>query len=298
LLAITFGLGAITAISVPAWQAILPQLVPRASLAPAVALHAVGINLSRAIGPALGGALIVAVGMASPFFVNALSFLAIILALWKWRPPAAAPLDSSGESLVASMGTGIAHAFGNLFLRNVLLRSVAFYIFGSAYWALLPLIAREQLSGDARLFGVLVGCIGAGGVAGALWLPRLRQRFGLDGALVIGTVGTALALTGFALLRVPALGLACGVLAGSAWIAALSSLNVAAQLAVQDAFRARGMALYSSVFYGCLAAGSMAWGQVATHLALTPALLLAAAGAMLALPLARWWPVASRTSAG
>jgi predicted MFS family arabinose efflux permease len=290
LLAITFGLGVGTAITVPTWQAILPQLVPRANLPPAVALHAVGINLSRAIGPALGGLLIVGLGIAWPFFFNALSFVAIIAALWLWRPAAATPAPHA-ESLFASIRTGLAHAPGNRMLRNTLLRSAAFYLFGSAYWALLPLIARQQLHGDARLFGVLVGCIGAGAVAGALWLPRLRARVGLDGTLIAGTIGTALAMAGYALLKVPVLGMLTSLTAGAAWIAALSSLNVAAQLAVPDWIRARGMALYSAVFYGCLAAGSMAWGQIANRIGLTPALLIAAAGAVLMLPLARTLPI-------
>jgi MFS family permease len=291
LLAITFALGIGTAITAPTWQAILPQLVPRANLPPAVALHAVGINLSRAIGPAIAGLLIVALGIQWPFFVNALSFVAIIAALWRWKPAATAPRSVPTEGFMASMRAGVVHAAGNLYLRNTLLRSVAFFLFGSAYWALLPLIAREHLGGDARLFGILVGCIGAGAVAGALFLPRVRARLGLDGTLAIGTIGTVLALVGFALLESPWLGLLTSILAGAAWIASLSSLNVAAQLAVPDWVRARGMALYTAVFYGCLAAGSITWGQVATHLSLATTLLIAAGGATLALLLVRRYPM-------
>jgi MFS family permease len=293
LLAVTFGLGIGTAITVPTWQAILPQLVPRTNLQPAVALHAVGINLSRAVGPAVGGFLIVALGIAWPFFLNALSFVAILVALWRWRPPAAPPRETAPESLMASIRTGLAHAHGNPALRNTLLRSMAFYIFGSAYWALLPLVARQELHGEAWLFGTLQGCIGAGAVLGALWLPRVRARFGLDGTLIAGTLGTALAMTGYALLRVPVLAMLTSLLAGAAWIASLSSLNVAAQLAIPDWIRARGMALYSAVFYGCLAAGSVAWGQVANRIGLPPVLLIAAGGAVLMLPLALWLPIHS-----
>lgn len=166
-----------------------------------------------------------------------------------------------------------------------------FYVFGSCYWALLPLIARVQLQGSARLFGVLVGCIGAGAVAGAMLLPRLRARFGLDGVVVAGTVGTALALAGYALLRLPLLGMVASLLAGASWIASLSSLNVAAQLAVPDWARGRGMALYTAVFYGCLALGSVAWGQVAERLGLTATLLCAAGGALLGLLPARRLPL-------
>lgn len=298
LLAITFAMGCCTALLSPAWQAIMPQLVPRPELQSAIALHAVGMNISRAIGPALGGLIIVAVGLAWPFFVNAISFIAVIAALWWWQPAApatapghAAPPARPTTGFAAAMREGLSLPRSHPALRDTLWRSVLFYVFGSCYWALLPLIARVQLQGSARLFGVLVGCIGAGAVAGAMLLPRLRARFGLDGVVVAGTVGTALALAGYALLRVPVLGMVASLLAGAAWIASLSSLNVAAQLAVPDWARGRGMALYTAVFYGCLALGSVAWGQVAERIGLTATLLCAATGAVLALVPARRLPL-------
>jgi predicted MFS family arabinose efflux permease len=291
LLAVTFGLGVCTAIMSPTWQAIIPRLVPKQDLQPAVALHAVGVNISRAIGPAIGGIIIVALGIAWPFLINALSFLVVIAALWWWKPGASPAPKAAPVSFSKALREGLSHAAGNLALKNTLARSVLFYVFGSCYWALLPLIARQQLHGDSKLFGILVGCIGAGAVAGALVLPRLRARLGLDRVLVLGTLGTAAAMTGFALFHQQAAGILAALLAGSAWIASLSSLNVAAQLAVPDWMRARGMALYTTVFYGCLALGSFMWGQVATHLALAPALLLAAAGAVIGLAASRARPL-------
>ncbi len=291
LLLVTFGMGVCTAILSPAWQAILPKLVPRENLLPAIALHAVGMNISRAIGPALGGVLIAGLGMAWPFFFNAVSFIAVIAALLIWKPAADPPRKEPPVGFVTALLQGLDQARTNPGLQNTLLRSVLFYLFGSAYWALLPLIARVQLNGTAQLFGVLVGLIGAGAVAGALFLPRLRDRFGLDGTLVAGTVGTALAMTGYALLHVPALGMVASLLAGASWIASLSTLNVAAQVAVPDWMRARGMALYTAVFYGCLAAGSVFWGQVASRTGLAAALLLAAAGAVAGLLLTSRLPL-------
>jgi MFS family permease len=289
LLAATFALGVGTAIMSPTWQSIIPKLVDREHLQPAVALHAVGMNISRAIGPAIAGAIIIAFGVAWPFLINAVSFLAVIAALLWWRPqPASLATAAPRVSFLASLGHGFLHAGENRALGNTLWRSVLFFVFGSCYWALLPLIAREQLHGGPGLFGVLVGCIGVGAVSGALLLPRWRARLGLDRTVVAGTVGTAIALAGFALLKVPALGMVAALIAGASWIASLSSLNVAAQLAVPDAMRARGMALYTSVFYGCLAVGSIFWGQVATHLGLTLALLLSGCGAVIGLlPAAR-----------
>jgi len=279
LLAITFGMGLCTAVMSPTWQSIIPRLVPAQDLQPAVALHAVGVNISRAIGPAVGGFIIVAMGIAWPFMINAASFLAVIAALWLWRTTPAAPRNDQ-PSFLASMREGLAHAAQNQALKNTLVRSVLFYSFGSAYWALLPLIAREQLHGQASMFGVLTGCIGAGAVGGALLLPRLRQRYGLDRVLTMGILGTVASLAGFALFHAPLLGMITALLAGASWIAGLSSLNVAAQLAVPDWVRARGMALYTTALYGCLALGSMLWGQIATRFSLAPTLLLAAGGAL------------------
>jgi predicted MFS family arabinose efflux permease len=290
LLIITFGLGICTAIMSPTWQSIIPRLVPQQELQPAVALHAVGINISRAIGPAVGGMIIVAAGIAWPFLINAASFLAVIAALWMWRPEPAAN-RAAAKPFFAAMREGLVHAAGNQALKNTLIRSVLFYIFGACYWALLPLIARALPHGDARLFGILMGCIGAGAVAGALLLPRLRAVYGLDRVLVFGTIGTIAAMTGFALLHQVAAGVVAALLAGAAWIASLSSLNVAAQLAVPDWVRARGMAMYTTALYGCLALGSILWGRVATYISLTPTLLVAAGAALAGLLLARSRPL-------
>lgn len=291
LLLVTLGIGSCMAVMSPTWQAIIPGLVPRQDLQQAVALHAVGMNISRAIGPAIAGVVIAAFGVAWPFLINAASFLAVIAALWLWRA-AHGPQPANGhEPYFAAMRTGFAQAATNKALRNTLWRSVLFFTSGSCYWALLPLIAREQLHGDSRLFGILVGCIGAGAVGTALVLPSLRARWGLDRLLHASTLATAAALTGYALFHIQLLGVLSSLLAGSAWLVSLSSVIVAAQLAVPDAMRARGMALFTAVFYGCLAAGSLVWGQVATHLHLTGALLTAAAGALLGLVPARVLPL-------
>ena len=294
LLAFTLAMGACTAILSPSWQSIMPQLVPRSDLQGAIALHVVGMNIARSIGPALGGALIVALGIAWPFFVNALSFVAVILALLAWKPAPQTPRKDDGVGYGAALLQGLDQARSNHALQRTLLRSVLFYFFASAYWALLPVVAREQLGGGAQLFGILVGCIGIGAVTGIFFLPRLRARGGLNGVVTIGTVGTALAIAGYALLRIPALGMVASVIAGMAWLANFSSLNVAAQFAVSDAMRGRGMALFSAVFYGCLAFGSLFWGVVADHAGLAPALMLASGGALVGLVIARRLPLVDK----
>jgi predicted MFS family arabinose efflux permease len=275
LLLVTLAMGTCVAVMSPTWQAIVPALVTREDLPQAIALHAMSMNISRAIGPALAGVIIAGIGIAWPFLINALTFVVAIAALWTWRGyRRVAPAHK--ESYLAALRTGLAQARDNAALQRTLWRSVLFYMSGSCYWALLPLIAREQLQGGPGLFGILVGCIGAGAVAGAMFLPRLRARVGIDRVQQLGQIATAVALLGFALLRIPALGMLAALLAGAAWLASLSSLNVAAQLAMSEPLRARGMALYTAVFYGCLAVGSLLWGQVATATSVTATLLMAA----------------------
>ncbi len=266
LLGFTLALGCCTAALSPTWQSILPKLVPRADFPPAVALHSVGINISRAIGPAIGGAIIVALGIAWPFFVNAISFVAVIWALVWWRPPPDAPLPTGTvprptESYWRTIATGLAHVRSSSALKATLVRCLLFFFFGSAYWSMLPLVAREHLHGTASLYGLLVGCIGVGAVSGALLLPKLRSAIGANGVLLAGTLGTAVAIAVYALAASQFLGLVASLIAGASWIASLSTLNVAAQLALPDWVRARGMAMFSAVLYGSLAAGSVVWGR-------------------------------------
>src|SRR6185369_8876184 len=201
LLLVTLGLGICVAVMSPTWQSIVPSLVPRPEMPQAVALHSVGINIARAIGPALAGVIIARFGIAWPFLINALSFLAVILALWHWHEGRQIAPANPHEPFLAAMRTGLAQVSHNIALRHMLWRSVLFYLFGSCYWALLPLIASEQLHGGPELFGLLVGSIGVGAVAAALWLPRLRSRWGLNTVQMAGTIATAIAMVTFALAR-------------------------------------------------------------------------------------------------
>jgi len=287
LLVFTFALGTCTAAMSPAWQAVVPRLVPKEDFPAAVALSAVSINLSRAIGPAIGGVIIASFGLGWPFLFNALSFLAVIAALTWWRPAPASGVQPARESFVNAMATGVRHVWTSQPLRATLLRTVAFFAFASAYWALLPLIARQQLGGGSQLYGVLVGCIGIGAVTGAQFLPRLRARFGPDRVIIASTCGTAIVLMTFALVAIPAVAAVACLIAGATWIASISTISVAAQLLLPDWVRARGLAAYNTVFYGALTLGSVCWGQLGERFGIEGALLTAAGGMLLCMGLVR-----------
>ncbi len=285
LLAYTFLLGTGVAFLAPAWQAIVPKLVPKTDLQPAVALNSVGINISRAVGPALAGFLIVALGIAAPFSLNALSFIGVIAALLWWRPPPSPPSPLPAERFWGAIRTGLRYARSSGPLKATLLRAVGFFLFASAYWALLPLIAKSELAGGAELFGILLGCVGLGAVVGALFLPRLKSVLGPDRLVALGTALAALVMFLTSLVRDPLAAAIGGVLFGASWIAVLSSLNVSAQVALPEWVRARGLSIFLTVFFGSMSLGSALWGHAASVLGIPAALIAAAAGALLVIPM-------------
>jgi MFS family permease len=289
LLLFSFAVTVGSAMTAPAWQAVVGKLVPKADLPSAVAANSVGVNVSRAIGPALGGVIIGALGIAAPFWLDAFSNIGVIAALIWWRAPAKSASALPPEPFGTAIRTGIRYARYNSHLRATLIRTTAFFVFGSAYWALLPLVARTQMAGGPALYGVLLGAIGASAVGGAFILRPLREKLGADSLVAAATLGTALASVLFALARHPATAILASFIAGASWIAAVSSLNVSAQVALPDWVRGRGLAMYVTVMFGALTIGSAIWGQIAVVAGLPAALLLAAAGAAIAVPLTRRW---------
>ena len=298
LLLFIFLLGILAALETPAWQAIVPLLVPASALSSAVAVNSVGVNISRVIGPAITGGIIVGLGMAAPFWLDAFSNAGVIGVIYRWRPPARATVHSlPAESLTGAIRAGMRYARYHRALRATLVRAVGFFLFASAYWALLPLVARSQLQGGPALYGTLLAAIGAGAVGGALFLPRINARLGADGIVVLGEAGTAAALVLFGLARQPWVAVLACLLAGLSWIGVLAILNVSAQTVLPDWVRGRGLAVYVTVFFGTLTIGSALWGLVAEHLGLPAAHYLAGGGALLALWATRRWKLQSGPAA-
>jgi MFS family permease len=289
LIAFTFLAGSAAALIMPSWQAIVPILVPRHDLQAAISLNSVGINISRAIGPALAGLLIGIWGLASPFLVNAVTTLGVVSALlwWRTKPESNRPLPP--EQFVPALVVGLRHANYNPHLRATLMRAAGFFLFASAYWALLPLVARNQVAGGPQLYGILLGTIGFGAVLGAFLLPQLTRKLSPDKIVTIATIGTAAALVLFAVATSAPVALVASFLAGLCWIAALAPLNVSAQVGLPAWVKGRGLSLYVTVQFGGMALGSVLWGQVAKHAGLPIAHIAAATCALIAIPLvARW----------
>jgi predicted MFS family arabinose efflux permease len=289
LLATTFVLSSAWALNAPAWLSITPALVPRSDLDAAIAAGGVGYNISRVVGPALGGLAIVELGMAAPFWAFAASNLAAIAALVWWRSPRRSAESLPAERLTSAVRTGFRHAANNQPLRATMVRTVAIYPFASAYLALLPLIARSQIGQGPEFYGVLLGAISAGAIAGSFAINRLKDKLGPDRVVALGSIATAIALVLFGLARGPLLALGASFLAGGSWIVVLASLYVSAQEALPDWVRGRGLSIFLTVIFGAMTVGSAVWGKVAAMAGLPTAQFVAAAGAILAIPLTWSW---------
>jgi MFS family permease len=282
LLILTFALGAGAAMNAPAWQATAPELVSRSELPAAVGLTGMGLNLARAVGPALGGAVIAMAGPSAVFLLNAASFLSVIGVLYHWRRTTQVSL-ASAEPLSSAIRAGIRYVRHAPPLRAVLVRTGLFVLFASALWGLLPVLARHELGLDSMGYGVLFGCLGAGAVAGAVLLPKLQNRLSRDALAAAATILFA-AVTA-ALVEARHFGLLCVIMfaGGVAWITLMASFNVATQAAVPQWVRARALALYLLTFQGSMAAGGVLWGAITEQAGIAAALLSAAAGLMMSL---------------
>ncbi|GGE52430.1 MFS transporter [Agaricicola taiwanensis] len=275
------------ALSAPAFQAIVPELVPAPALQQAVALNSLGVNISRAIGPALGGVVIAAAGPAAVFALNSLSVVAVLWVLLRWQretpeqhlPP---------EHFVGALRAGLRYALRAPDLQMVLIRSIGFFLFASALWALLPIVARRDLGLGPAGYGALLTAMGLGAIAGALLLPHLRGRLSGNALTLAASLLLAFSMVALALSASFWPAAAALAIAGLSWIAMMSALNGGAQAASPGWVKARALAIYLLVFQGAMTAGSTLWGALAGRIGVAPALELAALALAIATPLLAW----------
>ncbi|WP_046117159.1 MFS transporter [Ensifer aridi] len=277
LIALTFVGGIGAALVAPTWQAIVPELVPRQDVKGAVALNSLGINISRAIGPALGGLLLTWFGAAVTYGVDVITYVFVIAALLWWRREAVED-DALAERFFGAFRAGLRYARASRELHVVLLRAAVFFAFSSAIWALLPLVARQLLGGGASFYGVLLGAVGAGAICGALVMPRLRALLDADGLLLASAILTATVMGVLSLAPPQWTAIAALLVCGAAWITALTTLNSTAQSILPNWVRGRSLAVYLTVFNGAMTGGSLVWGAVAEAVGVPVALGAAAIG--------------------
>ncbi|MER9938095.1 MFS transporter [Mesorhizobium sp. M0088] len=280
LLAFTFLIDSGTALNSPSWQASVGDIVPRNKVPAAVALNSMGFNLTRSVGPAIGGIIVAAAGAAAAFAANAVSYIGLIVVLARWKPNV--PVSTlPRESLGAAMGAGLRYVAMSPNIGKVLVRGAAFGFSAGAVLALLPLVARDVVKGDALTYGIMLGAFGIGAVGGALISVRLRQLLSSETMVRCAFAGFAVCASNAAVSQhawQTSLGLLVG---GACWVIALSHFNVTVQMATPRWVVGRVLSVYQTATFGGIALGSWIWGVVAdAHGAETA--LIAASVAMLA----------------
>lgn len=275
LLALTFLIGTGQALYNPPWQASMGDLVPREDLPSAVTLNSVGFNLMRSVGPAAGGLIVAVFGAAVAFAINALSYLPLMGAMWRWRPTVRAR-PYAPEPLLPALGAGLRYVALSPNLVRVLLRAGLFGFSAVAVLALLPLVAKTHPERGSLMLGMLLGCYGLGAIVGAAVNPSMRARFSNEWIVRLAFLGFAVSCLVLAVSNnVWVQGLVL-LPAGASWVLALSLFNVTVQLSTPRWVVARALALYQTATFGGMAAGSWLWGSVADARSVDEAMLLAA----------------------
>jgi MFS family permease/quinol monooxygenase YgiN len=280
LIALTAVMGAGTAMMMPGFQSIVPDLVPRNELVAAVTLNGIAFNCTRTVGPALAGLVIASAGPGWVFVFNSLSYLAVLTVIYFWRSERTASTLPT-ERLLGAIRGGVRFAGQSRPLQVVILRGMPYFILVSATFGLLPLIVRIELGYGAKVFGNLMGCVGLGAVMIGLGLAGIRKYLSSDTLVVIGSVATVMTTLALAYLRDIWVVAGFMVLFGGAWISVLSTLQVNAQLVLPSWVRARGMAIYLASFTGTVAIGAAIWGRVASAFGIPVALAIAALTGMI-----------------
>jgi MFS family permease len=261
LLAFTFLLGAGSAIQGPAYQALVPEIVSRPLIPSAAALSSIGVNIARSIGPAIAGLVVAALGIPFVFALNALSFAVFLVVLLAWRgykPPVRRP-----EPFLEATRAGLRYVWNAGVVRRTMVRLALFIVPASALWALLPLIASQQLALDSNGYGLLLAAVGVGSVGGAFVIPKARAKVGSNVTVMVASAVFGAVMVVSAVSQSLALTLTALVFGGVGWIAVIASLNGSVQAFLPAWVRSRGLSVYQLVLFGSTAGGSAIVGVIA-----------------------------------
>ena len=271
LLFLTFLVGAGFTFYLPAQQASINEMVTRSELARAVALGSVAFNVARAVGPAAAGAIAAALSSGATLVLGAFFFVPMFVAM-RHTAPREVVLPGVPERLMSGMMSGLRFVRHSAPMRAFIIRNLAFSVCASAFWALLPVIARDQLGLGAGGFGLLSASFGIGAIVGAISIPNLLSRQPMNKVVTSGGQLWALAALMVALTGITALALLGAFCAGMAWVCVFATLSAGTQSSAPAWVRARAVSMNLVATQGCLAIGSALWGALAngvgTHWAL------------------------------
>jgi MFS family permease len=290
LLVLTFAIGIGTALTAPAWSAIVPELVPREDMVQAIALNGIGYNLTRAVGPAIAGFLILLGGSSLAFSMYAVSILAVISALFVWRRERRFT-GLPREHFMSAMRAGMRFVRNTSAIQAAMIRTAAYSIPASAPWALLPLYVRRDLMLGPGMYGLILGMMGIGGVTSGMLLPIVRGKLSRGGT-VVGC--TALSCAGMAVVGVSnhwipaALGM---LLFGLGWTSAFATIQAAAQLVCPPWVRARALSIYQLAQNGALTLGSIGWGWLGGQIGIPHTFVAATVVGLILMVIARFFDI-------
>jgi MFS family permease len=295
LLMFTFVIGSGSVLVTPAYQSLVPELVPREDVPGAVQLNSINVNIARAVGPAIAGILIAHLGVGAVFALNAGTFLiyGIVVALWR---PSSDTTPHLPERFLSALRAGGRYVRYAPVVRRILLRAALFLVPASALWGLLPIVASRRLGLGSSGYGLLLGALGVGAIAGATVLSRARARLSANGIVGLSGAVFGVVLVVVVLLHSTIVVVVFLIPAGVAWVAMLATINTSLQLFLPAWVRARGLSVYQMVLFGAQGLGAVAWGALADAFGITVAFLIA--GCLLAAGAAstHLWPLIDTSS--
>lgn len=287
LLALCFVVGSGMALMSPAWQSSVSEQVPEEALPAAIALNGISYNVARSLGPAMGGLVVAWGGSVAAFALNALLYVPLFAALFRWKR-VAEPSRLPPERLSRAMISGVRYITNSPAIKIVLIRAMVIGAIGGAVLALMPLVARDLLHGGAQTYGIMLGAFGLGAVIGALNITEIRKRMSGEAATSACTLAMGGAIAAVALSRQPILSAMALVVAGAGWVMAATLLNIGVQLSAPRWVAGRALAAYQAAGSGAVAVSSWGWGRLTDAAGVETALLTSAA-LMLASPLVGLW---------
>ncbi|MGY3573101.1 MFS family permease [Bradyrhizobium sp. USDA 4504] len=287
LLVLCFVVGSGMALMGPAWQSAVSEQVPPEALPAAVALNGISYNIARSFGPAVGGIVVATAGTVAAFALNALLFVPLMAALLLWKRLTKPP-RLPREQLSRAILSGLRYISNAPSIRIVIARAMVTGLIGCSISALMPLVARDLLHGDAQTYGVMLGAFGLGAVVGALSIGKVRKRMSGEAAVRCCTLSMGGAIAAVALSRVPVLTATALLLAGAVWTMTTTLFNIGVQLSAPRWVSGRSLAAYQAAFSGGFAVGSWGWGHL-TDLAGVEVALLCSAALMAISPVIGLW---------
>jgi len=288
LLSLCFMVGSGMTLLNPSWQASVREQVPKHHLAQAITLNSISYNIARSFGPAIGGALVAVAGVISAFSINALFYLPNLIVMFLWRRPRE-PSRLPPEGLGRAMISGIRYTIHSPPLRAIWLRTLVIGLIGASTMALLPLIARDVLHGQASLYGILAGCFGAGAVVGAVFLGDLRRRMSDESALTLCLAIYGPCLIGIGLSRNAIITGLLLMIGSAPWMIASGLFNISMQMSSPRWVMGRALAAYVTAICGGLAVGGWLWGVIAASHGTPVAMVVSGVAMIASILLGRIW---------